>query len=70
MSEENKEVTFDSLGAAIDFVEKRGEALQQSAAGFQTAFKELTGFAPTTTVTALDVVKICYSLYGEPAKDD
>ena len=66
----SEEVTFKSLGEAIAFVDKKGEAMQNSVAGFQTSFKELTGFEPQRTVTALDVAKICFSLYGEPAKND
>jgi hypothetical protein len=60
------EVTFNKLGDAIEFVENKGKALRESAVGFEHSFKELTGFAPATTVSALDVVKICFSLYGEP----
>ena len=64
----SEEVNFDSLAGAIEFVEKKGEAMQHSVAGFQTSFKELTGFEPQRHVTALDVVKICFNLYGEPVK--
>lgn len=66
---EAKEVTFDKLGAAIDFVEERMRVAQESAQGFAVSFQELTGMRPDRPVTALDVVKICYQLYGEPKRD-
>lgn len=70
MTEETKEVTFNTLGDAINFVEERGRSAQDAAQGFERAFVELVGFPPQRHVNALDVVKICYSLYGEPPKHD
>lgn len=69
-TETPKEVTFDKLGDAIDFVDTKSKSLQQSVVDFQQSFKELTGMDPQKQVNALDVVKICYSLYGEPASGD
>lgn len=68
MTEESKEVTFNTLGDAIKFVEDRGQAAHEAAQGFEKAFVELVGFPPQRHVNALDVVKICHALYGEPAK--
>jgi hypothetical protein len=65
MSEE-KEVVFNTLGDAIKFVEDQGEKAQEAGRGFATAFKELTGMEPQRTVNAMDVVKICFAIYGEP----
>ena len=68
MSKE-KEVTFEKLEDAIKFVEQAGEKAQASGQAFANSFQELTGFHPRHQVTALDVVKICHSLYGEPKGD-
>lgn len=64
----DKEVTFTTLGEALAFVEERGRLLQEGANGFRNSFKELTGFEPDHRVSALDVMKICHTLYGEPKK--
>lgn len=71
MSDQPTEVTFDKLADAIKFVEDRGKAASASAQAFTKAFQELTdGYQPGQNVNALDVVKICLSIYGEPKADD
>lgn len=70
MTEKKDEsVTFETLGEAINYVEDSGKAAHERAQGFAQAFQELTGMEPQRTVNALDVVKICYALYGEPKGD-
>jgi len=73
MSEDKKKdsVTFETLGDAINFVESKGKVAEQASAGFIQSFAELTGgYDPRQQVSALDVVRICFSLYGEPKKND
>ena len=58
MTEESKEVSFESLDGAIEFVDNKFKALDEQAKGYAVSFKELTGFMPDHRVNALDVVKI------------
>lgn len=58
MGEEVKEVSFNSLGEAIGFVDEKAKFAENAMQGFAQSFKELTGFMPGDRVSALDVVKI------------
>lgn len=72
MSEQKDEsVTFNKLGDALRFIEDKAKTADSSAQGFIKAFSELTGgYDPRQQVTAADVVKICWTLYGESKTDD
>ena len=58
MGEEAKEVTFEKLEDAIQFVEDKGKAAEGALKGFHTAFRGRTGYSPADRLTALDAVKI------------
>jgi hypothetical protein len=64
-----EEVTFNSLGQALEFIQDKNTTLGKQMQQFEKNFEELTGFKPGHRVTALDVVAICYKFYGEPKGD-
>ena len=55
-----------SLGSALEELTKRQGDVESNLKLFAQNFKELTGYAPQQQINALDVVKIIFSIYGEP----
>jgi hypothetical protein len=63
---EKDEVTFETLAAAINFVEEKGKVAETALSGYQTSFFELTGFNPgDRNLSALDIAKIYAKLSGQ-----
>lgn len=65
MAKKTKVVTFNSLEAVVEAIEKKRKTVLKLDSEYRQAVLELTGHDPTTPIQPMDVVKIVATVFDK-----